>query len=99
MPEQKKMKNLLIFTFLAAALGGCQSDDGIPRFESMSELELAEYNRGRPLDKMIVCSDGNRDFSRVRRRRCTTVEAMYGSAAQAEKLGVLNSVPGLGAGN
>ena len=73
---------------------GCQVDDGIPRFESMSEEELAAYNQGKPLLQMIVCDDGDRAFSRVRRRSCATVEAMYGSAQQADQLGVLNSIPG-----
>lgn len=73
---------------------GCQVDDGIPRFENMSEEELAAYNQGKPLSQMIVCNDGDRAFSRVRRRTCATVEAMYGSTQQADQLGVLNSIPG-----
>jgi len=43
---------------------------------------------------MIVCDDENRSFSRVRRRRCMTVEARYGSREQIGQLGVLNSIPG-----
>ena len=79
---------------LLVLVTGCQVDDGIPRFESMSEEELAAYNQGKPLLQMIVCNDGDRAFSRVRRRSCATVEAMYGSAQQADQLGVLNSIPG-----
>lgn len=93
------MKRLFPCLLLSLAMVGCESTDSTPRFESMSELQLAEYNQGRPLDQMIVCSDDDRSFSRVRRRRCMTVEQMYGSAQQAEQLGVLNSVPGFGAGN
>lgn len=59
-------------------------------FENMSELELQEYNQGRSLGQMIVCSDESRTFSRVRRRTCATFERMYGSEEQAAKLGVLH---------
>ncbi len=76
------------------SLAACQVDDGIPRFERMSIDELAAYNEGKPLSQMIVCGEDDRAFSRVRRRTCATVEAMYGSAAQAGQLGVLNSIPG-----
>ena len=78
--------------FLVVA--GCQVDDGIPRFERMSDEELAAYNTGKPLSQMIVCAEDDRSFSRVRRRTCATVEAMYGSAQQADQLGILNSVQG-----
>ena len=60
------------------ALIACEVDT-TPRFERMSFEELAEYNRGKSLAQMIVCDDENRSFSRVRRRRCMTVEARYGS--------------------
>lgn len=90
-------KTPLFFLVIATVLlvvTACQVDDGIPRFERMSDEELAAYNSGKPLSQMIVCGDDDRSFSRVRRRTCATVEAMYGSASQAEQLGVLNSVQG-----
>lgn len=87
---------LLMASLLLAA---CSANDGIPNFERMTELELAEYNSGRPLDQMIVCSDQDRSFSRVRRRHCATVEQMYGSAAQAAQLEVLNTIPGFSGDN
>ena len=80
---------------MVAAFTACEVDTG-PNFERMSFAELAEYNQGRPLRQMIVCGEDDRSFSRVRRRRCMTVEAMYGSEAQASQLGVLNSIPGYG---
>lgn len=80
----------------ALALAACEAN-AVPRFERMSDEELAEYNRGRNVAQMIVCSDVQRSLSRVRRRRCMTVEAMYGSEAQARQLGVLNQVRGIGA--
>ncbi|MEX2130837.1 MAG: hypothetical protein WD772_05075 [Pseudohongiellaceae bacterium] len=81
-------------------LAACAYSDGIPNFEAMGEVELAEYNSSRPLGQMIVCSEENRNFSRVRRRRCATVEQMYGSVEQADQLNVLNSIPGyIDAGN
>ncbi len=79
------------------ALAACGAD-AVPRFERMSDEELAEYNRGRNIGQMIVCSDVQRSLSRVRRRRCMTVDAMYGSEAQARQLGVLNQVRGIRAG-
>jgi len=73
---------------------GCVNVQDTPNFERMSELELFEYNQGRLVAQMIVCSDGDRSFSRVRRRHCATVEQMYGSEEQASQLGVLNQLPG-----
>jgi len=84
---------LITFFLMAIALVACEVDT-TPRFERMSFEELAEYNRGKPLSQMIVCDDENRSFSRVRRRRCMTVEARYGSQEQIGQLGVLNSIPG-----
>ncbi len=87
--------------FLSLAIGllavACAYDD-IP-FERMSFEELAAYNADRPLAQMIVCSDGTRSFSRVKRRRCLTVEHLYGSESQAQQLDVLNSVPGYSNGD
>lgn len=87
------MNKLALIGILSVCLMGCEVSD-VPRFESMSEVELAEYNRGRNIDQMIVCGEDDRAFSRVRRRRCMTVEAMYGSAQQASQLGVLQNIPG-----
>jgi len=60
----------------------------------MNEAELAAYNEGKPVSQMIVCGDDERNFSRVRRRICMTVSAMYGSVEAATELNVLNSIPG-----
>lgn len=87
------MQKLAILAGLFLALTACEAS-GIPNFERMSTTELAEYNNGRPLAQMIVCGEDARSFSRVRRRRCMTVEAMYGSAEQASQLGLLHTVPG-----
>ncbi|MCB1672236.1 MAG: hypothetical protein R3F41_11775 [Gammaproteobacteria bacterium] len=75
-------------------LVSCVDVSDVPNFERMSAEELAEYNNSRSLSQMIVCAQDERSFSRVRRRRCATVEQMYGSAQQAEQLGVLNQIPG-----
>lgn len=88
------LKPLFIFIFMGFTMVACVTDDGMPNFERMSQEELAQYNSGRPIAQMIVCMDDERSFSRVRRRVCATVEAMYGSTSQADQLGVLNSVPG-----
>lgn len=74
-------------------IASCTTSGDI-NFERMSPEELAAYNTGKPLSQMIVCARDERNFSRVRRIRCATVEAMYGSVEQAGQLGVLNSVQG-----
>lgn len=86
------MKTLLLTALSCLVMASCAYDD--INFERMSEVELAAYNQGRNIAQMIVCSEDARSFSRVRHRRCLTVEQMYGSAEQASLLGVLNSVPG-----
>ena len=88
------MKNLLLVAVISTTLASCV-EPGI-NFERMSEAELAAYNAGRNIAQMIVCTEDNRAFSRVRRRRCYTVEQMYGSVQQADQLGVLNQVQGIG---
>ncbi len=88
------MKKLLLPAMCLSFIA-CQASD-TPRFESMNEMELAAYNQGRPIEQMIVCTEDSRSFSRVRRRRCMTVEAAYGSEQQAQQLGVLSSVAGFG---
>ncbi len=87
------MKIMMLFTGLLF-LSSCVSADGMPNFERMSEAELAAYNQGKPVSQMIVCGDDERNFSRVRRRICMTVNAMYGSVENASQLNVLISVPG-----
>ena len=86
------MKILLLTALSCLAIVSCTYAD--INFERMSEAELAAYNQGRNIAQMIVCSENNRSFSRVRRRSCLTVEQMYGSEQQASQLGVLNSIPG-----
>ncbi len=88
------MNKLPILSVICLSLLGCEVST-TPRFERMTFEELAEYNQGRSVAQMIVCSDQARSFSRVRRRRCMTVEAMYGSDAEASQLQVLHTVPGL----
>jgi len=89
------MRNLLLAVAALCTLQACQTND-VPNFERMNEAELAVYNQGRPISQMIVCTEDSRSFSRVRRRRCMTVEAAYGSTQQAQQLGVLNTIPGFG---
>ena len=90
------MKNIVGLVVVGFSLMGtaCVDTSGIPNFERMSEQELAAYNSGRPIGQMIVCGEDDRAFSRVRRRRCMTVEQMYGSADQARQLDVLGTIPG-----
>lgn len=87
------MTKFMLSAIAYLTMVSCTVSD-VPNFERMSELELAEYNSERSIGQMIVCSEDTRSFSRVRRRRCATIEQMYGSTQQADQLGVLNSVPG-----
>ena len=87
------MNKSLLVGVISLLLIACEASD-VPRFERMSQEELAAYNQSRPLAQKIVCTEDDRSFSRVRRRRCMTVEAAYGSADQASQLGVLNTIPG-----
>ncbi len=86
------MKTLLFSAIICLTMVSCV-DPGL-NFERMSETELAAYNQTRTLAQMMVCSEEARSFSRVRIRRCYTVEQMYGSVEQADQLGVLNTVQG-----
>ncbi len=85
---------ILLVVVSVALLSGCVSTEGELNFERMSKEELAAYNQTQPVSQMIVCGDDERNFSRVRRRICMTVDAMYGSVDQASQLGVLANVPG-----
>ena len=90
------MRTALLLTATGLLLAACQNVNDTPNFERMNEAELAVYNQGRPISQMIVCTENSRSFSRVRRRRCMTVEAAYGSVQQAQALGVMNTIPGFG---
>lgn len=87
------MKKLTLLMLFSMILTSCVSTEGDVNFERMSEEELAAYNATQPIRQMIVCINEDRSLSRVR-RRCMTVEQAYGSAQQAQQLGVLNTVPG-----
>lgn len=89
------MKNLLALIISCLTLFACTYSD--INFEAMNPGELAEYNRGKSLAQMIVCTEDTRSFSRVRRRHCLTVERMYGSVEQADQLGVLQTIQGVSA--
>ncbi|MBL6754760.1 MAG: hypothetical protein ISQ56_10945 [Pseudomonadales bacterium] len=84
-----------VLLILSAVLASCAVDDGIPNFERMSIEELAAYNEGRNLSQMIVCQEATTTTSRVRRKRCATVEALYGTGITAQQLNILNSGAGL----
>lgn len=86
------MKTLLLLALTSLTLGSCTYSD--INFERMNTIELAEYNSTQPISQMIICSDDDRSFTRIRRRSCITVEKMYGSAEQASQIGVLNTIPG-----
>lgn len=93
--RRRLLMNKWLFTiFMYLVLSGCTYSD--INFEAMNEDELLEYNRGRSLSQMIVCTEESRSFSRVRRRHCATVEKMYGSVSQAGQLEVLNTTQGFG---
>lgn len=88
----------IAFTFcIGVVLTGCYTSD-IPNFERMSYQELADYNNGKPISQMIVCEENTSTFSRVRKRRCMTVQAAYGGVEAAGQAGVLHQIPGYARG-
>lgn len=89
------IRKCVFFVVIVVIANSCAIDDGMPNFERMSDAELAAYNEGRNLGQMIICVEDTTTMSRIRRKRCATVEALYGSAAQAQQLGVLNTAGGL----
>ena len=91
----KITKEIRFLAITVLITNSCTVDDGIPNFERMSEKELAIYNEDRNLGQMIICLEDKTTMSRIRRKRCATVEALYGSAAQAQQLGILNTAGGL----
>ncbi len=84
-----------VLLFLSAALASCAIEDGMPNFERMSAEELAAYNEGRNLSQMIICQESTTTTSRVRRKRCATVEALYGTGITSQQINVLNTSAGL----
>src|SRR6056300_1720211 len=84
-PGENSMKAPVLL-FLSAVLASCAIDDGMPNFERMSVEELAAYNEGRNLSQMIICQEATTTTSRVRRKRCATVEALYGTGITDQQL-------------
>ena len=80
---------------MSALFVSCVVDDGVPNFERMSEEELAAYNEGRNLSQMIICNEDTTTMSRVRRKRCATVEAIYGVGLSVEQINILSARVGL----
>lgn len=80
---------------LGLLLASCAVDDGLPNFERMSDEELAAYNEGRNLSQMVVCNEDTSTMSRVRRKRCATIEALYGTRLSVEQINILSARVGL----
>lgn len=82
----------LLFTFLAIAVSAC-SNTG-PSFSSMSELELAAYNRELPAEKHIYCVEQADTSTFIRRKVCQSLEDWIShNERSAMTLDVLNSTP------
>jgi hypothetical protein len=56
----------------------------------MNAYQLNEYNKGRPLEQMIICRKEARSSTFIRKIRCDTVERMLGSQSDLSRLGVLH---------
>ncbi len=82
----------LLLVFLAIIVSSCSSNK--PSFTSMSELELAEYNRGLPPEKQVFCLQEADSSTYIRRRSCQSFEDwVQQNERAAMTLDVLNSRP------
>ena len=63
------MKNILIIT-LALTFIACASS--LPNFNTMSDAEIAEYNRKVSTWNQVICREETHIRSRIPRRRCLT---------------------------
>jgi hypothetical protein len=88
------MKNLLLAS-LAISLAACASNGS--SFESMSELELAAYNRELPIEQHVYCLEEATSSTYIRKRVCRTYEDWLAhNERELMRLDVLNSRPSTG---
>ena len=65
------MKTLPVLGTAVMLLAACTVPPG---FTTMSEEELAAYNRDKPLLQQVYCTTEAQTSSRIRKTRCDTVE-------------------------
>lgn len=88
------MKNLYLAS-LSVLISACGSTG--PVFTSMSEVELAAYNRVLPIEKQVYCMEESTTSTFIRKRVCRTYEDWLAQSERAAMtLDVLNSRPSTG---
>lgn len=65
------MKTLLALSICGLALASCTVP---PTFAAMTEQELMDYNKGKPVLQQVYCTKEARTSSRIRKTYCDTVE-------------------------
>ena len=77
---------------LALLVAACSNNS--PSFTSMSEVELAAYNRGLPPEKQVFCVQETNSSTFIRKRSCQSIEDwVQQNERAAMTLDVLNSRP------
>ena len=86
------MKYLLLVV-LAITVSACSSNNG-PSFNTMSEIELAAYNRELPPERHVYCVEEAETSTYIRKRICRSYEDWVAHNERAAMtLDVLNSRP------
>lgn len=83
----------LLFAGLVTVVSSCSANNG-PSFVTMSEVELAAYNRELPQEKHVYCVKEADTSSFIRRRICRSYEDwVMHNERSAMALDVLSSRP------
>ena len=87
--------NRQLLAGLVALISACNSNSNLRSFTNMNELELAQYNRGLPVEKQVFCLQDADSSSYIRKRVCQSYEDwIQQTEKSAMTLDVLNSLPG-----
>ena len=88
------MKTLLLIALSALA---CACASNGPVFVNMSEVELAAYNRGLPVEEQVYCVVEATTSTFIRKRICHTYQDWFlQNERAAMAIDVLNSPPAYG---
>lgn len=65
----------VILSFFAL-LASCTELTVVPRFNTMSDAEIFEYNLGKPMLQRVICDHGYFTGSYIKTRRCMTIDQL-----------------------
>ena len=90
-----RVMKFLLLAGLAVFVSACNSNR--PSYSTMSEVELAAFNRTVPLEEQVYCIEQAGTSTYIRRRICQTyAQWLSQNERAAMRLDVLNSSPGFG---